>query len=69
MSLPQVGDVKYSDSGTRMVYGPDPWAWNVTFLCWFSLDEYLKEQGKAPDYVSDADLESLGLRHRGRRSP
>lgn len=50
-SEPKVGDTK-TYKGIRMIYGPDPWAWNVSFNCWFNLDLYIKENGRPPSYVS-----------------
>ena len=50
-SKPKIGDIKIY-KGIRMVYGPDPWAWNCSFNCWFNLDQYIKEEGKPPPYVS-----------------
>ena len=42
-SKPKIGDIKYY-KGIRMMYGPDPWAWNVSFNCWFNLDLFEKEK-------------------------
>lgn len=50
-SEPKIGDIKMH-KGIRLVYGPDPWAWLVTYPCWFNLDLYIKENGKPPPYVS-----------------
>ena len=58
-----VGDIKFLPDGRPLVYGPDPWAWNVSFNCWFSLDVYHKETGEIPKYVSDANRKALGDRY------
>ena len=59
-SDPAIGDVKWY-KGIRMVYGPDPWAWLYTLPCWFNLDQYIKEEGEVPPYVSTANRKALGL--------
>lgn len=58
-----IGSIVYSRNGGWLIYGPDPWAWNVSFNCWFSAAQYLKEEGDYPSYVSDTDRETLGMRH------
>jgi len=59
-SEPKIGDVKIYN-GIRMVYGPDPWAWIFSYLCWFNLDLYIEEEGEIPHYVSEPNRKSLGL--------
>lgn len=60
LTEPCIGDVKFF-KGIRMVYGPDPWAWLVTYPCWFNLDRYIEEQGEIPHYISDDNRQALGL--------
>ena len=69
MRLPEIGDIKYYESEVNpgwLIYGPDPWAWNITVNCWFSAEAYKEKEGDYPHYVSPANRETLGLRYRGR---